>query len=561
MMNRIRPWTTLGSCAALALAAGAALGQTRGDSGMYRDMSMHRDSGMQFSQQAGDWKSAHSLRTSSDVVLAGKTHDGRDVNVIFTQGRLSSAEIDQNLIDPNRVQMKGDRVRIVDRDGQSNLVTFTLPRHLAMHGDMGPVRSDRFSDQGFRDDRSVRQTQQFRPVDRTLQGERFRSDERYFPPQRTTFQEQQTTRVYGSDFDTQPMQLGISMSDASRNELARLDTQANYASGIRVERVHSGTPAERAGLRTGDIIVRVDSEPASTTTLQRAMSQKRAGEPLNLRIVRDDRERNLNVRLDSRSMQTFGQIDPWQSAAPPVQPEMPNVQHPGPFNEYRPTQPDWTHINRDTGLRRDRFEDTRFRDDRFYGTDTRDDRYGVTEYRTQRYEFDTRPQQFRDDRMYRDDRYYRSNEFRDDSFDSPRLRFRQDDRFDSSYSPRSDRLQFEQRMDDGRILGTYDFDDGRFSTTHHDFGDVHTYDLREGRIYGTDDRLHGAMDHDRDLYIEREVRIRETGPDVRYYFDDTPGLETPSTIFRTYDMPNVEHPGPFNIYRPTQPTVNEMPRR
>ncbi len=87
-------------------------------------------------------------------------------------------------------------------------------------------------------------------------------------------------------------------------------------SGAAVTEVHSGTPAERAGLRPatstrtvdgqeiptgGDIVVELDGEAISTSAeLQSAVDAKKPGDAVSLTVLRNGKRRTLEVILDTR---------------------------------------------------------------------------------------------------------------------------------------------------------------------------------------------------------------------------------------------------------------------
>lgn len=69
-------------------------------------------------------------------------------------------------------------------------------------------------------------------------------------------------------------------------------------SGAYVGRVRPGTPAERAGLRTGDVIVRLGGQPVILADdLHRLLSQVPEGRDVALTYVRDGRRQETTVRL------------------------------------------------------------------------------------------------------------------------------------------------------------------------------------------------------------------------------------------------------------------------
>jgi S1-C subfamily serine protease len=67
--------------------------------------------------------------------------------------------------------------------------------------------------------------------------------------------------------------------------------------GIEVVEVIPGSPAERAGLRIGDIIVEVDGTAvADASDLQRLMVESRIGRSTSIRVCRDDRIDSLEAQ-------------------------------------------------------------------------------------------------------------------------------------------------------------------------------------------------------------------------------------------------------------------------
>jgi regulator of sigma E protease len=75
-----------------------------------------------------------------------------------------------------------------------------------------------------------------------------------------------------------------------------------------VGKVIEGTPAERAGIRAGDLIVAVDGTPVKRWVELSRQIRQRGGQPLSLTIKRGDQDLNLQVQPEKReSVNLFGQ--------------------------------------------------------------------------------------------------------------------------------------------------------------------------------------------------------------------------------------------------------------
>jgi serine protease Do len=78
------------------------------------------------------------------------------------------------------------------------------------------------------------------------------------------------------------------------------------ARGYRVSEVYPWTNAAKAGLLVGDLLVSLDAEalnasrPQDADDLRRAVEARRIGDSLRLGIVRENRESEITVQLESR---------------------------------------------------------------------------------------------------------------------------------------------------------------------------------------------------------------------------------------------------------------------
>jgi serine protease Do len=69
--------------------------------------------------------------------------------------------------------------------------------------------------------------------------------------------------------------------------------------GVLITQVNEDTPAEKAGLKNGDIILSVDGkEIKNPSMLRNVISLSEVGQDVDLAIVRDGKEKNVSVKLD-----------------------------------------------------------------------------------------------------------------------------------------------------------------------------------------------------------------------------------------------------------------------
>lgn len=92
-------------------------------------------------------------------------------------------------------------------------------------------------------------------------------------------------------------QLGISGDELTAQLAEYFGVKAGK--GVLVREVLTGTAAEKAGLKAGDVIVKVDGDAVATLgELRRALRKKREGKQVSLTIVRNRAEQTISVELD-----------------------------------------------------------------------------------------------------------------------------------------------------------------------------------------------------------------------------------------------------------------------
>src|SRR5215471_9055578 len=93
--------------------------------------------------------------------------------------------------------------------------------------------------------------------------------------------------------------LGININPVDQDVAAAFKLKS--ADGAFVESVVTGDPADKAGVKPGDTVVRVDSVPVKTTRdLIGYVSSKAPGSKVHLTVVRDGKEQGFTVTLAER---------------------------------------------------------------------------------------------------------------------------------------------------------------------------------------------------------------------------------------------------------------------
>lgn len=107
------------------------------------------------------------------------------------------------------------------------------------------------------------------------------------------------------------------------------------ADGVLVARVVPGSPADRAGLRKGDVIVSFASRGVtSPERLSELVGDAQSGESVSIIVMREGERRTLSARLDSRpesgtpapsADEDSGDEDEFEAPAPPQAPRAPRA--------------------------------------------------------------------------------------------------------------------------------------------------------------------------------------------------------------------------------------------
>jgi len=92
--------------------------------------------------------------------------------------------------------------------------------------------------------------------------------------------------------------IGIQISDLTPDNAKFFDMKK--AEGALVADVQPDAPGAKAGLRTGDVITEIDGKPVTDAgELQMMVAQKRPGDTIHLRVVRDSKPTTIAVTLET----------------------------------------------------------------------------------------------------------------------------------------------------------------------------------------------------------------------------------------------------------------------
>ena len=111
--------------------------------------------------------------------------------------------------------------------------------------------------------------------------------------------------------------LGVSLTDISEDQLFsyRLDEAGTY-----VAQVTSGSAAEKAGIKLGDLLVKIDdTEITSSSQAASLISKHKAGDEISITVKRDGKEQTVKATLDESTTSSDKKAEQSSSTTYPYQ--------------------------------------------------------------------------------------------------------------------------------------------------------------------------------------------------------------------------------------------------
>ena len=104
--------------------------------------------------------------------------------------------------------------------------------------------------------------------------------------------------------------MGVRIRDLSEQEMDEIAKRHGIREGFGVViiDVMEGTPAEKAGIKSGDLVVAFEERPVTDTRLlQRLIGGAGVGQDVRLTVLRTDGRRRLEVRLAAMPRPVLGE--------------------------------------------------------------------------------------------------------------------------------------------------------------------------------------------------------------------------------------------------------------
>jgi serine protease Do len=91
--------------------------------------------------------------------------------------------------------------------------------------------------------------------------------------------------------------LGVALSDPSPDQLGEFEPESDVYRGVYVGTVEDDSPASRAGLQEGDLIVKFQGQPVNEARLRTAIGISRPGTRAEMEVLRKGKKQTLTASI------------------------------------------------------------------------------------------------------------------------------------------------------------------------------------------------------------------------------------------------------------------------
>ncbi len=99
--------------------------------------------------------------------------------------------------------------------------------------------------------------------------------------------------------------VGVNLSEPGEELCKKLGIE--HGTGILIDKVIEGLPAEKAGVKTGDVVVSIDGQhPITPMTLREVLRKKEPGDGIEFVVLRGDAKEKLKVKLTEFNANKLG---------------------------------------------------------------------------------------------------------------------------------------------------------------------------------------------------------------------------------------------------------------
>lgn len=177
-------------------------------------------------------------------------NDEGSFSVTMKDGELVEVKQDGEAVPEQRIKRDGDNIRIVDEDGETLAEFHVTPGGGLMFGE---------------------------------------GEGQWWTPEAAAFAAE-------ADIEPRPM-IGVTMDVIDETLAEQLDLDQDEV--VLITGVTEGMPAEKAGLKRGDIVVKIDGvSPATEERLREAVVSRKKGDTLRLEVLRKGKPQEIEIEVD-----------------------------------------------------------------------------------------------------------------------------------------------------------------------------------------------------------------------------------------------------------------------